>query len=161
MSASRKRTQGFTLVEILIVVVILGILAAIVIPQFTSASEEAKAGSLATQLQAIRSQLELYRAQHHDYPELADMWEALTERTDIAGNVMGEQDDQADFPFGPYLQQEPTNPFTSGSEVLANANGDWQYDEDSGEILAVVEPNMRTQLDLSDNDTVDQPAVVE
>ncbi len=53
------RKGGFTLVEILIVVIILGILAAIVIPQFTSASESAKASSLVSQMQTIRSQLEL------------------------------------------------------------------------------------------------------
>ena len=47
--------RAFTLVEILIVVVILGILAAIVVPQFTNASTEAQAGNCATQLQTIRS----------------------------------------------------------------------------------------------------------
>ena len=58
MLARKQVARGFTLVEILIVVVILGILAAIVIPQFTNASETAKASSLAAQLQTIRSQLE-------------------------------------------------------------------------------------------------------
>src|SRR5690606_33880949 len=48
--------RAFTLVEILIVVVILGILAAIVIPQFTTASEEAQVGNVQTQLQTMRSQ---------------------------------------------------------------------------------------------------------
>ncbi len=57
----RKVQRAFTLVEILIVVVILGILAAIVIPQFTSASEEAAANSTHSQLQTIRSQIELYK----------------------------------------------------------------------------------------------------
>ena len=47
MSTRVQKAKGFTLVEILIVVVILGILAAIVIPQFTNASESAKASSLA------------------------------------------------------------------------------------------------------------------
>jgi prepilin-type N-terminal cleavage/methylation domain-containing protein len=57
--------RGFTLVEILIVVVILGILAAIVIPQFTQASTEAKSNSLASDLQSLRSQIELYKVQHN------------------------------------------------------------------------------------------------
>ena len=61
-----KAKSGFTLVEILIVVVILGILAAIVIPQFTSASTEAKESSLVSNLQTIRSQIELYKIQHND-----------------------------------------------------------------------------------------------
>ena len=61
----RKRMRrAFTLIEILIVVVILGILAAIVIPQFTDASQEAMESSLLTQLQTIRSQIELYNVQN-------------------------------------------------------------------------------------------------
>ena len=64
MSARTRSASGFTLVEILIVVVILGILAAIVIPQFTNASDSAKGSSLTSQLQTIRSQLELAQTQH-------------------------------------------------------------------------------------------------
>ena len=61
--------KAFTLVEILIVVIILGILAAIVIPQFTQASGEAKLSSLASDLQMVRSQMQLYYLQHNDtYP---------------------------------------------------------------------------------------------
>ncbi len=61
------RTTGsaFTLVEVLIVVVILGVLAAIVVPQFTRATEDAQAGNLSAQLETLNNQLELYRAQHH------------------------------------------------------------------------------------------------
>src|SRR5256885_17192904 len=62
----RTRKGGFTLVEILIVVIILGILAAIVIPQFTSASQDARKNSLVSQLQTIKAQLELTRLQHLD-----------------------------------------------------------------------------------------------
>src|SRR5438132_1670954 len=62
----RTRKSGFTLVEILIVVIILGILAAIVIPQFTSASQDARKNSLVSQLQTIKAQLELARLQHLD-----------------------------------------------------------------------------------------------
>ena len=56
-----RRRSGFTLIEILIVVVILGILAAIVIPQFTNASQDAQVSAVKSQLQTIRSQVELYR----------------------------------------------------------------------------------------------------
>ena len=58
---------GFTLIEILIVVVILGILAAIVIPQFGNASREARQASLLTTVQTLRSQIALFRLQHNDF----------------------------------------------------------------------------------------------
>lgn len=59
-----RRKRGFTLIEILIVVVILGILAAIVIPQFTNASQDAQVSAVKSQLQTIRSQIELYRVKN-------------------------------------------------------------------------------------------------
>ena len=64
---TRTNKRGFTLVEILIVVIILGILAAIVIPQFTNASKEAKQSSLVTMVQSLRSQIALFKLQHNDY----------------------------------------------------------------------------------------------
>src|SRR3954452_23602155 len=90
----RTRKSGFTLVEILIVVIILGILAAIVIPQFTNASQDARKNSLTSQLQTIRSQLELYKMQHLDKaPDLlfktgtSTDWSQLTLKTDKFGST--------------------------------------------------------------------------
>ena len=113
------RTKGFTLVEILIVVVILGILAAIVIPQFTDASTEAKESSLMSDLQTIRSQIQLYKIQHNDnFPGIANgthtasagFEASLTAETDIYGVAAA-----AGTGFGPYVQQIPTNGFNNSS----------------------------------------------
>jgi general secretion pathway protein G len=62
MKVSRKR--GFTLVEILIVVVIMGILAAIVVPQFSQSSDDARYTSTVQNLQSLRGQIDLFRNQH-------------------------------------------------------------------------------------------------
>jgi general secretion pathway protein G len=57
--------KGFTLVELLIVVIILAILAAIVIPQFSSATVDAQESALDSNLNALRSAIDLYKVQHN------------------------------------------------------------------------------------------------
>lgn len=163
MSARRQLAKGFTLVEILIVVVILGILAAIVIPQFTSASESAKASSLVSQLQTIRSQLELYQVQHNgNYPDLSDTddpWGPMTGTS--AANYTSAGEDTTGDDYGPYLQKAPVNPFTDSSSVsqgdgtigTASDTTGWVYDQTTGEIKAVL-PSTVTPSDLGfDNDS--------
>jgi len=131
-----KAKRGFTLVEILIVVVILGILAAIVIPQFTEASTEAKTSSLCTDLQTMRSQIELYKIQHNDaLPALAGEGEAdfasrMTEQTDINGDPGTD--------YGPYIQKIPTNQFVDSNDVEVGVgapgggNAGWYFNTDTG-----------------------------
>ncbi len=61
-----SRRKGFTLVELLIVVVILGILAAVVVPQFTNATSEAMAGNIKTQLRTLQQAVDLYMVRNND-----------------------------------------------------------------------------------------------
>ena len=122
-----KAKSGFTLVEILIVVVILGILAAIVIPQFTGAATEAKLSSLVSDLQTMRSQVELYKLQHNEalpsFALVADpdggavQVNGLTGVTTIDGTIVATG--TADS-YGPYLQKMPTNQFNNDDEVRTN-----------------------------------------
>ena len=140
-----KSKSGFTLVEILIVVVILGILAAIVIPQFTDASTEAKLSSLAADLQTMRSQIELYKIQHNDQlPDcnsLENFTACMTEKTDQDGNV------NDSYKYGPYLGKIPSNQFVSGDDSFditfvdsGNCTGTgltgWWMRKDTGEFRA-------------------------
>lgn len=132
---------GFTLVEILIVVVILGILAAIVIPQFTEASTEAKTSSLCTDLQSVRSQIELYKIQHNDnlpgvpngtHVATAGFAASLTGQTNIFGAVGTD--------YGPYLQKVPMNQFNNldtiqieaGTAGLGGGSHGWHFDTSTG-----------------------------
>lgn len=111
-----KAKSGFTLVEILIVVVILGILAAIVIPQFSDASSQANMSKLQSDLQMLRSQVQLYRVQHNDnLPHTTDLQafaDRLTQKTDKTGTV------DAGGAFGPYMMSIPKNPFVDDDNPL-------------------------------------------
>jgi general secretion pathway protein G len=133
--------RGFTLVEILIVVVILGILAAIVIPQFTQASTEAKTNSLCSDLQTLRSQIELFKVQHNDTPPaLATFANQMVYCTDIAGATADPVSKvrAGVYQYGPYLERVPENPFNNSSTLAAAAADGvgWAYTAATGEIRA-------------------------
>lgn len=134
------RKSGFTLVEILVVVVLLGILAAIIVPQFTKAGSESRTSALLTDLRRIRSQIELYKFQHNEQFPAAigetsdDFLRRMTTKTDIDGN--------AGIDFGPYIQSIPVNPFNDRSAVridgaAAGSNSvGWRFDTTTGAFQA-------------------------
>ena len=83
LDCSMPHRRGFTLIEIMIVVVILGILAAIVVPQFTDAASAARATSMRTQLVSMRGQIEVWRVRHGQAVPggsgglVGDVWDSL------------------------------------------------------------------------------------
>ncbi len=85
--------KGFTLVEMLIAIVVLGILAAVVVPQFGNASNEAMAGNLTSQLRSLQNQIELYAARNSGRYPITSMepnWDLLRN--------------------GGYIKADPVNP---------------------------------------------------
>ena len=103
-----SRRSAFTLVEILIVVVILAILAAAVIPQFTDSSNDAKLSTSLFNLNTLRSQIAIYRAQHGGLvptgADAAAITTQLISKTNSDGTTTGTPT------LGPYLQAIPYNP---------------------------------------------------
>lgn len=101
------KSKGFTLVEILIVVVILGVLAAIVIPAFSDATTETTLTNLQANLQTVRCQLQLYKVHHNElYPG----------QTVVGGDVAGDDFISAFTTtdingHGPYANRMPVNPY--------------------------------------------------
>ncbi|MCH9654322.1 MAG: prepilin-type N-terminal cleavage/methylation domain-containing protein [Planctomycetes bacterium] len=117
----KGKRAGFTLVEVLIVVVVLGILAATVLPQFTSTNDDAKESVLAQDLQIMRSQIHFYMIQHNfKYPasgstKTDDFRNALLLSSDKDGSTgaIGTK------PLGPYLLGTiPANPYTGGRGIM-------------------------------------------
>lgn len=139
-----NRKWGFTLIEILIVVVIMAILAATIIPQLSSSTDDARESTLNFNRQSLRTQIELYRIHHNGrLPEVQN--EGLPQLTSMT-NAQGQIGTGEGYPFGPYIEAIPTNPFDGKSRVVAvnlggaqptavaDGNGGWQYDPNTGAI---------------------------
>jgi len=103
-------SRGFTLVEILVVVVILGVLAGIVVPQFSEAASEANLNTLLGNLQTVRSQIQLYKVQHNDLlPGQATFGGDVTE----AGFINALTNDAT---YGAYVNKIPENLFIADAD---------------------------------------------
>ena len=127
------RAGGFTLIEILIVVTILGILAAIVVPELSSASRQAREGVMKDDLRFMREQIFRYKIQHDDVgpgyppgnpagaPTEALFIAQMTTHTDLFGNADANASNT--YKYGPYLTKIPDNPLTGRPGILVVPNG--------------------------------------
>jgi general secretion pathway protein G len=143
--------KGFTLVEILIVVVILGILAAIVVPQFTNATQDAQTGNMRAQKKSLQNQIELYKARNGSYPTLAAMQTAPTGGAGHWGVLIN----------AGYIKNAPKNPFNNlatigagtvaanGIDVAGVAATGWAYDVTTGTISPCYYNETTEQVDTA------------
>ncbi|MEB0208515.1 type II secretion system major pseudopilin GspG [Pseudomonas sp. CCC3.1] len=122
MNTLRTSTQrGFTLIEIMVVVVIIGVLGAIVVPQFMSRPDQAKVTAAHTDIQAISTALEMYRLDTFNYPSTQQGLEALVSRpsgTPVAKNWN---------PQG-YLKNVPVDPWGTPYQYLNPGTHSAGYD---------------------------------
>ncbi len=146
----RSIQKGFTLVELLIVVIILAILAAIVVPQFSATTEDAKLAAVDSTLANMRSAVDLYFQQHGEYPgDLtavpsaactgtsgagtggagtqgeAAMLQQLANFTDLQGGACSISD-TTNHKFGPYIKKPtmPKDPFKEVATIEVVIAGD-------------------------------------
>ena len=119
--------RAFTLIEMLIVIVILGVLAMVIIPQISTSTDDAKLSTLRTNLTSMRNAVELYYAQHSSmYPATNGTYQTflqqLTRYTDAGGTVSATKD--TTYKFGPYLKggNLAMNPFNNKNDAVIDAS---------------------------------------
>jgi general secretion pathway protein G len=148
--------RGFTLVELVIVVLILSVLAAIVIPQFTSSTDDAKLAALDSSLSGVRTAIDMYYQQHGHYPSsvpssgaacsgstgtgAADSEQAFMDQLSRYTNIAGESCNigtDVGFVYGPYYKKDklPKDPIIGVKDAVLISNSgdlDMAATDDSG-----------------------------
>ncbi|MHB9022616.1 MAG: type II secretion system protein [Armatimonadota bacterium] len=136
-SKGAARRRGFTLIEMLIVIVVIAILALIVIPRLLSAGRKAKEATLRANLHQLRNAIATFEADTGVYPgDLDDLVAATEGDLTVTGAPAGTYK-------GPYLTTSgglggsgiPQNPFAAASSTEA---ANWSYTAGTGKVLSAV-----------------------
>jgi type II secretory pathway pseudopilin PulG len=151
-----RSVRAFTVAEVLIIVFALGILATVVIPQFSMAGQHTRQNRLTDDLQYLRTQIAVFKAQHQDVPPgysggnpastpSAEWFAAqMTRHSDLYLHLS--VSDSPSYPYGPYLKQLPVNPVNGLStfEMVGNnqpmpapdGRTGWIYKPQTQELIA-------------------------
>jgi prepilin-type N-terminal cleavage/methylation domain-containing protein len=156
MRTGKMKKKAFTLVELILVITILGILAALVMPTFQGNIATAKESAAKSDLMALRTQIELYKLQHNQYPPgyvdgagapIATMSLQLIGTTTVKGQASPSTVPSDPFLYGPYMKKIPPNPFnklstiayvgvgTAFSAAVDGTSSGWLYKKETAEIV--------------------------
>ncbi len=114
----KTRTEAFTLIELMLVVIIIGALVAMVMPRLTGRGEQARIAAAKADIQAnIATALKLYELDNGSFPDSGEGLKALLEKPSSANNWNG-----------PYLEREPIDPW--GRAYKYKSPGDHRADYD-------------------------------
>ena len=148
------KKKAFTLVEVILVVTILGILAALVMPTFQGHIAKARESAAKDNLRVMRNQIELYKLQHKGMPPgyvngaplpVALLESQFTKTTDEAGVASLSTVPSDPYLYGPYVKKLPENPYnklsnityvaeaTDFSAAVDGTSSGWLYKKETGE----------------------------
>jgi general secretion pathway protein G len=104
MSVFRRRAAGFSLIEILVVVVIIGILAAVVVPRVMDEPDRARVTKAAQDVQALVTALNMYKLDNYQYPSTEQGLDALVRQP-------SGQPEAPNWKSGGYIDRLPADPW--------------------------------------------------
>jgi type II secretory pathway pseudopilin PulG len=145
LRSTARCSVAFSLVELVLVVVIIGIVAAIAVPRIAGSSEKAQANAILASLEAVRDAIDHYYAEHDRFPghhptsaeadEKFFVWQ-LTRYSNRLGEVSTTAG--VGYPFGPYLRGPfPVNPLNDLDSVFVRATPAELPSDDSGWIATL------------------------
>lgn len=111
VNSNMKKAQGFTLLEVMVVIVILGILASMVVPNLMGSQDRANMQKAVSDVTALETSLSLYKMDNYDYPTTEQGLEALVYQTDIAPEPRR-------FPEDGYIKRLPKDPWGNDYVLL-------------------------------------------
>lgn len=108
---SVRRSRGFTLIEIMVVIVILGVLAALVVPKVMSRPDEARVVAARQDIASLMQALKLYRLDNRRYPTTEQGLAALVSKPTLAPVPEG-------WKSGGYIERLPLDPWSKPYQYL-------------------------------------------
>lgn len=116
--SGHRAQSGFTLIEIMVVVIIIGLLAAVVLPNVLGVADDARVTKAKADIRGLESQLENYKLDNFYYPTTAQGLEALVSKP--AGDPQPKH-----YRAGGYIKSLPTDPWGNPYQYLSpGAHGD-------------------------------------
>ena len=107
----KQKAKGFTILELMVVIVIIGLLGAIVVPNIMGGQEKAMMQKAVSDINALETSLKMYKLDNHVYPTTEQGIEALVNKTDI--DPIPKR-----FPEEGYLPRMPSDPWDNEYQLL-------------------------------------------